>query len=56
MIGKFPYRNEVQCEDIDWVLPSEAHNHPVVVLEITNPPFYNHTSLMLFLTRFVRIQ
>lgn len=38
MIRRFEYNHNVQSTDIDQVLPSEAYNHPVVILEIMNLP------------------
>lgn len=38
MIRRFEYNHKVPSADADQVLPSEAHDHPVVVLEIMNLP------------------
>lgn len=43
MIRAFDHSHEVQSRNIDEVLPKEAYNHPVVVLEIMHLPPSRHS-------------
>lgn len=55
IIRQFASKNKVQAADTDNVLPSEAYDHPVVVLEIVDLPRRDSNHNIFVIAAMVRL-